>query len=205
MALPKTFSSGERLFASDLNDNFEYLAGGTPTDGQVLTFNATSGNWEAKDLVMKEKRIEAFTGSGTWTVPAGVTYAIAHMLGGGGGAGGSAANGSDGANSSVDFSSGMVVSEGGRGGLRSNAADINTSRSGKPNSGRGGGQWAAIPSTGGRASASYPNMDSQWIVAGAVVTPASSIDVVVGSGGAAGASGGAGGSGYVYIEYYEEV
>jgi hypothetical protein len=37
--------------------------------------------------VLVDKRIEAFTASGTFTVPAGVTYAIAHMLGGGGGIG----------------------------------------------------------------------------------------------------------------------
>jgi hypothetical protein len=43
------------------------------------------------------------------------------------------------------------------------------------------------------------------LVAGASVTPAASISVVVGAGGSAGTDGAAGGSGYVYIEYYEEV
>lgn len=54
MALPKTFSSGERLFASDLNSNFEDLDGrdledlanvsGSPASGDKLVFNGSA--WE---------------------------------------------------------------------------------------------------------------------------------------------------------------
>jgi hypothetical protein len=133
MTLPKTFTAGERLFAADLNDNFGYFDEQLPTaaEGQVLTYNATSGKWEAKDLKMKEKRIEAFTGSGTWTVPAGVTYAIAHMLGGGGGVGQGTTPG-NGGDSSVAFASGTVISKGGlRGFSRAiHARGVPASRSG---------------------------------------------------------------------------
>jgi hypothetical protein len=198
MSLPKTFTAGERLFASDLNDNFEYLAGGTPTDGQVLTFNATSGNWEAKDLKMTEKRIAAFTGSGNWTVPAGVTYAIAHMLGGGGGIGASHSGGA-GSASSVDFASGLVSAPGG-GRVISASGGMDNAVAGSANSGRGAGAQAG--------TATQPNngqSDAQWIVAGAAVTPAAVIAVVVGAGGTAGTFGAAGGSGYVYIEFLEEI
>jgi hypothetical protein len=46
---------------------------GTPTDGQFLAWNSSTSQWEPTTMSVKEKRIEAFTGSGTWTVPAGVT------------------------------------------------------------------------------------------------------------------------------------
>jgi len=59
MALPKTFVSGERLFASDLNGNFEDLdgrfatidledlanVGGSPTDGQILEYDTGTSSW----------------------------------------------------------------------------------------------------------------------------------------------------------------
>jgi hypothetical protein len=188
---------------SDGGINFFFSA--EPQDGQVLAYNATDGKWEAKDMKMKEKRIARFTGSGTWTVPAGVTYAIAHMLGGGGGMGVMASNAGDGAGSSVAFASGTVTSNGGHKG-RVDAPSTLTSDAfaGKANSGRGAFALAADITADGGASASNAG-DSTYIVAGAAVTPAASITVTVGAGGAAGTNGAAGGSGYVYIEYYEEV
>jgi hypothetical protein len=167
----------------------------------MLTYNLDTKALEVYDgtawgpvVTAKEKRIEAFTGSGTWTVPAGVTYAIAHVLGGGGG-GGSNVTGGNGGNSSVAFSSGTVTSLGGARTVRLSTQP----QAGPANSGRaasGGGQDTLGQTSGG---------SGQWIVAGAAVTPAASITVTVGAGGSAGTSGAAGGSGYVYIEYYEEV
>ena len=151
---------------------------------------------------LKEKKIEAFTASGTWTVPAGVTYGIAHMLGGGGGVG-QGTTASDGSDSSVAFASGTVSSPGGAKGV----ADSSLSRTaaGKANSGRGanGAQELRIGNSNENRSAYGSGQDGQYLVAGAAVTPAASITVTVGAGGAAGTSGSAGGSGYVYIEYYE--
>ena len=143
---------------------------------------------------MKEKRIEAFTGSGTFTVPAGVTYAIAHMLGGGAGSG-TTDTASDGNPSSVAFSSGTVTGPG----LRFVPGDIGgTARSGANNT----GQSASLTRGGNAGTGSLTNV---YNVAGASVTPGASITVTVGAGGAAGSGGAAGGSGYVYIEFFEEV
>jgi hypothetical protein len=149
-----------------------------------------------------EKRIAAFTGSGTWTVPTGVTYAIAHMLGGGGGIG-QTGTGAAGSASSVDFASGLVSSSGAPRTLWSGAA-INQTSAGPANSGRSA-TIASTTSTAGALPVLPTTQDAQWIVAGAAVTPAASISVTVGAGGTAGTNGAAGGSGYVYIEYYEEV
>ena len=145
-------------------------------------------------------KVEAFTSSGTWTVPAGVTYAVAHMLGGGGGGGGggSAGGATAGGDSSVAFASGTVTAPGGKQGQDT----FNNGASGviaqANNSGRGG---RPNDFTGPMAS------DAQWVVAGAAVTPAASITVTVGAGGTGDAGGtnpgGAGGSGYVWIEYQE--
>ena len=153
-----------------------------------------------EDISVPQKRIEAFTGSGTFVVPDGVTYAIAHMMGGGGGVG-NELTGGDGSNSSVAFASGTVIGPGlGKvvgpdfGGL---------SRAGVANTGQNAqtalGSSAANRS--GRGGAPHGN----FVVAGAAVTPGASINVTVGAGGSAGTSGAAGGSGYVYIEYFEEV
>jgi hypothetical protein len=134
--------------------------------------------------------VERFTASGTWTVPAGVTYAIAHMRGGGGSTG--SASVAAGGNSSVAFAGGTVTATGG-GGLQATLVTSNTQQStGTVNSGNGG------RTTGNGATAtgdSYAAQNGAYIVAGAAVTPAASITVTVGAGGAAGTAGAAGGSG----------
>lgn len=141
-------------------------------------------------------KVDRFTASGTWTVPAGVTYAIAHIRAGGGGTNAGAGNGGT---SSVAFASGTVSATGGNAvdasgysGLSGNAT------SGAANSGQGG---FGIRNDN---TVNYPNLkggDGAYVVAGAAVTPAASITVTVGAGGVAGTNGGAGGSGYVWIEY----
>ena len=166
-------------------------------DAALQVYDGTE--WKAVG-VAKEKRIEAFTGSGTWTVPAGVTYAIAHMMGGGGGVG-RAGTGSDGSSSSVDFASGLVSANGKKRVVTamSDAGDNQTP--GAANLGQDGN----MTRTSGLSEGTYHAGIGVFTVAGAAVTPAADIDVVVGAGGAAGTNGAAGGSGYFYIEYYEEV
>ena len=149
-----------------------------------------------ENIPVTEKRIEAFTGSGTWTVPAGVTYAIAHMLSGGGGGGNQTTDGSNGGASSVAFASGTKSAPVGVGGPLSNGADASPGPAQVANSGRGG--------ESNRFNTRSAN-DAQWNVHGAAVTPAASITVTVGAGGAAASGARAGGSGFVYIEYFEEV
>jgi hypothetical protein len=158
-----------------------------------------------ENIPVLEKRVAAFTGSGTWTVPAGVTYAVAHMLGGGGGTGQDASSPGDGGQSSVAFSGGTVVSNGGVRALTAGAGGnlVTYGHSALANTGAGA-SLAERQSPERNASATVAG-SSNWVVAGASVTPAASISVVVGAGGAAGTGGGTGGSGYVWIEYYEEV
>ena len=148
-----------------------------------------------ENIPVTQKKIEAFTGSGTWTVPAGVTYAIAHMQGGGGGIGNNTTGG-QGGNSSVAFASGTVTGPG----LNRTVGDDLLGRAG---AGRANtGQSAHGYRLGNSGSAGFV---APYVVAGAPVTPAASITVTVGNGGSAGTSGAAGGSGYVFIEYFEEV
>ena len=147
-----------------------------------------------------DKKIAAFTASGTWTVPAGVTYAIAHMVGGGGGVGFTTTAGAGG-DSSVAFASGTVTAGGG---AKGNGSVALTAVSAAANSGHGANGVYAVTSSGNNV---YQQAQSgARIVAGAAVTPAASITVTVGAGGTQGSldSGtGVGGSGYVYIEYYD--
>ena len=140
--------------------------------------------------------VEAFTASGTFTPPAGVTYAIAHIRGGGGGVGRSAPGA--GGNSSVAFAGGTITATGG--------ATITTifGGSGQTNTNAGvanSGQGAAQGMSDGTPTAFARAGDGAEIVAGGAVTPAVGITVTVGAGGAAGTNGAAGGSGYVWIEY----
>lgn len=184
--------TGEKTLAEG---QFAYLE---DTD-TVQVYDGTSWNTVGAANV---KKVEAFTASGTWTVPAGVTYAIAHMLGGGGGGGGLTNGGATpGGDSSVAFASGTVTASGGQEGMASKltgaagttfAQANNSGRGGHPNATTTGSCWGG---------------DAQWVVAGAAVTPAASITVTVGAAGTGDTSGtrnaGDGGSGYVWIEYYE--
>ena len=220
MAGYREFQTGEVLTAANVNGFLMNQAvmvfaddaarttalSGVITEG-MLTYNLDTKALEVYDgtawgpvVTAKEKRIAAFTGSGTWTVPAGVTYAIAHMLGGGGGVGrgGGGAVGGAGGESSVAFSAG-TVSAAGQPGNRQNGSDTLVATAGPANS----GQSATFAT--GNFDAMTMGVPGQYIVAGGAVTPAASITVTVGAGGAAGTAGAAGGSGYVYIEYYEEV
>ena len=159
-----------------------------------------------EDISVPQKRIEAFTGDGTWTVPAGVTYAIAHITGGGGGgASHTGSNATDGGDSSVAFASGTVTAEGG--GKASGAAESTQDRAQPvpPNSGIGGGS-----NTGGNGftDSARSGRNGAHVVRGAAVTPGASIAIIVGNGGqraTGGNQGVDGASGLVLIEFFEEV
>jgi hypothetical protein len=166
------------------------------TAGQVLTaaeLNAMVDAINAGGAV----KIARFTASGTWTVPTGVTYAVAHILAGGGGAG-SASSGAGG-NSSVAFAGGTVTATGGAG-ISTGTGASSITAAGRANSGQGA---LYISDNAGTARVQFfgSTMNGALIVAGDAVTPAASITVTVGAGGVAGTNGSAGGSGYVYIEY----
>jgi hypothetical protein len=153
---------------------------------KVQFYNGTS--WANLGSVTN---VAAFTASGTWTVPAGVTYAIAHIRAGGGGVGASSGAGGT---SSVAFSGGTVSATGGaQSTFTLNAGAL----AGAANSGNGAiGQYF----TTGELSM-FQAQNGSYVVAGGAVTPAASITITVGAGGTAGTSGAAGGSGYIWIEY----
>ncbi len=176
--------SGEKVLAQG---QLSYLE----SDGKIYVYNGTS--WVSISSVTN---VAAFTASGTWTVPAGVTYAIAHIRGGGGGAGRTA--GGAGGNSSVAFAGGTITATGGNGGGDGTNSGDN-SVAGVANSGQGAYHQGALNTNDQNFATIAGN--GAYVVAGGAVTPAASITVTVGAGGTAGTSGAAGGSGYVWIEY----
>jgi hypothetical protein len=219
----REFQTGEVLTAANVNDFLMNQAvmvfaddaarttalGAVITEG-MLTYNLDTKALEVYDgtawgpvVTAKEKRIAAFTGSGTWTVPAGVTYAIAHMMGGGGGSG-ATNTGGNGGDSTVAFAGGTVT---GKGLSKVIMSGTNVaSEAGAANTGQNAQSRGEIIISGGRVDYTYGGAPTNvFVVAAAAVTPAASISVTVGAGGSAGTGGAAGGSGYVYIEYYEEV
>jgi hypothetical protein len=145
--------------------------------------------------------VEAFTASGTFTPPAGVTYAIAHIRAGGGGVG--TASAGAGGNSSVAFAAGTITATGGT--ARNFPMSAQYSFAAPANSGAGAD--ANGYETSGGANDAFGRgadggaMRGTEIVAGGAVTPGTGITVTVGAGGVAGTLGKAGGSGYVWIEY----
>jgi hypothetical protein len=156
-------------------------------------------------------KIATFKSSGNFTVPAGCTYIIAHMIGGGGGGAGSEhasrMPGGTGGASKVNFPSGQVISNGGSGAGLVFARFLAPCTSGTANSGSGCSMSTSYGgSVGGGGAQLAPS--GKEIVAGSAVSPGQSIAVTVGAGGAEGllnAQGGTGnangGSGYVYLEY----
>ena len=145
-------------------------------------------------------KVARFTASGTWTVPTDVTYAVAHMRGGGGGC--STTGATNATSSSVAFASGTVSAQGGSAmniGRTFGGAPSSTGRTPKANSGIGANvnHWN---NNAGDQQAYAEAEDGSYTVAGAAVTPGASITVTVGAGGTGTRNGG---SGYVWIEYQE--
>jgi hypothetical protein len=138
-------------------------------------------------------KVERFTASGTFTPPAGVTYAVAYIRAGGGGVGDSAGTGGT---SSVAFAGGTVSATGGNA-YASTVTSTATARIiGTANSGQGA---QGLTSTGDAFGSAG---DGALITAGGAVTAGVGITVTVGAGGTAGTpQGAAGGSGYVYVQY----
>jgi hypothetical protein len=143
-------------------------------------------NYERKMIT----KVARFTASGTWTVPTGVTYAIAHIRGAGGGVG--RTGGGNGGSSSVAFASGTITANGGTNAGYANYGTLGAN-TGAANSGQGA--FLTNDVTAARGG------DGAFIVAGADVAAGASITITIGAGGTAGTSGAAGGSGYIWIEY----
>lgn len=147
---------------------------------------------------MKQVKVERFTASGTWTVPAGVTYAVAHIRGGGGSVSTSIGSPTvtQGGDSSVAFTSGTITASGGASAPATYAESI-VGTAGANNSGQGAFLYGG--NGFGTVTVVLRGADGAEVVAGATVVAGSNIAVVVGAGGQGSR---AGGSGYVWIEYY---
>lgn len=187
---------------ANVNDAVEALQAKVGIDSSAVTSSLEYRIAQLEAAGSPIVKVEAFTSSGSWTVPTGVTYAVAHIRGGGGGMAIDATDAGDGGSSSVAFASGTVTANGGSkaavAGYSSNVIGP-VPYAAKANSGHGafGVNGKINAASAGRAE------DGAYIVAGADVTPAASITVTVGAGGTAGSAGAAGGSGYVWIEYQE--
>jgi hypothetical protein len=141
--------------------------------------------------------IEVFntSGAGTWTVPAGITYAVVYLGGGGGGVntGGGGGNGGD---SSFAFAGGTVTAQGGKG--FSSAAGLSDQSTAVSYNGPANSTYGAfIAGSGTTGGAALATKGAELKFGGAVTTGAS-ISYTVGAGGTGTYTGG---SGYVRIEY----
>ena len=171
-------------------------------DGQLCYLESTSKvqfyNGTAWANLGSMTNVEAFSASGTWTVPAGVTHAVAHIRAGGGGTGYSG-NGTGGS-SSVAFAGGTITALGGNPTGNAWSGGVFKTVAGMNNSGYGAAMHQIRGADPGD-SLVQKAQDGTELVAGGAVTAGVGITVTVGAGGAAGTGGAAGGSGYVWIEY----
>jgi hypothetical protein len=211
------YVAGEVLTAADLN----ITNSGVPVFATTVTRDAAFGGSGEKTLaqgqfcylestgklqvytgstwsnVGSQTNVTAFTASGTFTPPAGVTYAVAHILAGGAGHG--LGVGGAGGTSSVAFAGGTISATGGAAYSAGTASSACRFAAGAANSGLGASIF--YTDSGGNALSAAPAANGAYIVAGGAVTAGVGITVTVGAGGTAGASGAAGGSGYVYIQF----
>ena len=204
--LNQSARTGVPVFATTVTRDAAFGGAGEKTlaQGQLCYLEATNKlqyydgtNWANIGGV---QNVTAFTASGTFTPPAGVTYAVAYIRAGGGGVG--TASAGAGGTSSVAFAAGTISATGGNA-LNAGQPTFRATAAGPANSGQAAA-FSAYDSVGfdnGVTSAGAATSGA-YIVAGGAVTPAVGITVTVGAGGAAGTGGAAGGSGYVWIEYF---
>ena len=152
-------------------------------------------------LPAQKHMFKAINGSGTWTVPDGVTQVRMKLSGGGGGGGsGRPLNGINGGASTL----GALTAEGGQGGitgyLSSDACTVGGNLRGAPG-GPGGVFYGADGNTG---SCGCPGVLLLQLL---TVTPGESLEYTIGAGGAgdvaSGVNGAKGGDGYLVLEWEE--
>jgi hypothetical protein len=210
-------NTGVPVFASTTTRDAAFGGAGEKTlaQGQFCYLESTSKmqvyTGSAWANVGTQTNVARFTASGTWTVPAGVTYATAYIIGGGGGLslrdrGTPTVAAGAGGTSSVAFASGTVSALGGAANtsnVQASGGAIGTMVDGLANTGQGAlcNNIYGDTTTGGTGN--LIAQSSAYIVAGAAVTAGASITITVGAGGTAGSGastvGSAGGTGYVYI------
>jgi hypothetical protein len=197
-------NSGVPVFASTTTRDAAFGGAGEKTlaQGQFCYLESTGKlqvyTGSAWANVGTSTNVATFTASGTWTVPTGVTYAVAYIRAGGGGVG--TASAGAGGTSSVAFAGGTVSATGGPAYNRTLIDGALVAVAAQANSGLGG-QFSGNATANSAFSLAIQAHNGAEIVAGGAVTPAASITVTIGAGGLAGTNGAAGGSGYIYITY----
>jgi hypothetical protein len=149
----------------------------------------------------KEKRVQLFNATGTWVAPAGVTYAIAHLMSGGGPGGAYNVASAVGGNSSAFGTSHTGASTAQEIGFGYTTNDY-VGLDGRPNTGQGGSGFCQNEQRGPTAPEGF---ESTIKKVGAVVVPGTSYTITVGAGAPRSTSGSGhagGGSGYVCVEYW---
>ena len=210
----KQWSPGDTLTAADVNgylmDQSVMVFAGTaarssaipsPSTGMVAYSTATGLQlYNGTDWVgvSRMKNVATFTASGTWTVPTGVTYAIAYIRAGGGGVG--TASAGAGGTSSVAFAGGTISALGGVAINHGVNVGVVTA-AGQANSGNGALFINDIAGATPKTAIAGGVTNGALITAGGSVTAGASITITVGAGGVAGTGGSAGGTGYIYIEF----
>jgi hypothetical protein len=197
-------NSGIPVFATTVTRDAAFGGAGEKTlaQGQFCYLESTGKlqvyTGSAWANVGTSTNVATFTTSGTWTVPTGVTYAVAYIRAGGGGMG--TASSGTGGTSSVAFAAGTVSATGGAG-VNLSLVTAVAGAAGAANSGLGARGEGYNAGLGGATQGAAFAGDGALITAGGAVTAGASITITVGAAGAAGTSGIAGGSGYIYITY----
>lgn len=213
--MPVTISGDGGITGLGLSD-FEDFSG-TPSDGQILSFNGDTSTWSP--IPLPESPPDAFDSSVTviasdasWSVPElGNPIVKVTVIGGGGGAsganryGGDSPAGGSGGNSTFNAGeAGTLTSNGGIGGVNYNYYSIKADgrdigygiRAANFGTGGLGPAFYGLDGVGGELKVGYFNLDG-----------ISTVNITIGSGGAGGlgtsgsGDGGDGGHGAVIVEY----
>jgi hypothetical protein len=160
----------------------------------------------APSAASKTRFLATLTSGTSWTVPAGVTYVIATLFGGGGGGGAGGNNATPGSTGGTTTFTGATSAVGGVGGPAQSRDTSYAGNAAGANSNLGG--QGATRSDGGNSTGAAEIGQRGMIISTQVsTTPGSTISYSIGAGGNAGTSGdgsngGAGGSGRIEIEYW---
>lgn len=194
-------------------DGREIVVGGAVTAGSTLAVTVGAGGvagtagaaggsgcvwleYEVSTTNAKSLYTVQFTATdASYTVPAGVTHMVAHMIGGGGGFAQSGAG--SGSASSVAFAAGTVSADGGAGcSYNITNPSVNTPVL------YGQGARGRAANAGLNSSTTIECPDGAYLVAGGDVTAGATLAITVGAGGSGGTAGVAGAQGYVWLEFY---
>jgi hypothetical protein len=208
------FSAGDTVWIHNIGTGSCTVTAGTATVNTAG--NLALAQWEGGSLYFTSASTAIFfrgggataltqtvafttTGTNSWTVPDGVTYVIANIIGGGGGTGIGATAGGNGTASSVAFSAGTVTAAGGNHSSTTDTTHAGTAQANQTPNRYGDG--AITVRSGSNTYCSMYASRGAYVRAGGAVTPGATLTITVGAGGTAGTNGSVGQQGYVWLEY----